>query len=125
MPRGSIYSTAGLRATPLCEDGLVYHVWIVTSRDLEPIQLSASFIDEQDALGAASGTLTSMGAAVLAARNAYRNGSLTLLVYDPTGLLPFSAFVEGAVLSENGRSLPPNETTETIVTRLLEGAEVH
>jgi len=103
----------------------VYHVWIVTSRDLEPIQLGASFTDEQDALGAASGTLTAMGAAVLAARNAYRNGSLTLLVYDPTGLLPVSAFVEGAVLSENGRSLPPNETTETIVTRLVEGAEVH
>jgi len=104
----------------------VYHVWIVTSRDLQPIRLSESFTDEHEALASCSRILTGLGALFLAARNAERNGGLSLLVYDPTGALPVAALVDGAVLAEEGRPLSPHETTETVVPLLSgPGAEVN
>ncbi len=93
----------------------MYHVWIVNSRDLQPIRLSDSFKDEHEALASCSRILTGLGAPLLAARNTERNNRLSLLVYDPTGTLPVSALVDGAVLSEDGRTLSPHETTETVM----------
>jgi len=97
----------------------VYNVWLVKSSTFEPLTLWATYDDPHECLAFASMAMRDFGAVLLQARNItdpWDRGDTvpSMLVYDPTLLLPLSMLVEGACLCEEGLPLPPGQGTDAV-----------